>query len=246
VRKWPFTIAPSLHYSNLNGILLVRLLKFVIGVLLVPVCVVLTRTVWQLLVAAHPSALALPPGALAGIGGFLAWIAIFFLLPRPVRSYVLAHELTHALWGMALGARVSRIRVGREAGSVELSKSNFMVALAPYFFPFYTVLTVAACGLAGLFADMDPWRLWWLAGVGLTWGFHFTFTITALTQRQTDVKAHGRLFSYTVIYALNLLGIGIWIVVLAVPDWREAATRLEANSRALAGYAAGHYRAVMQ
>ena len=226
--------------------MLVRLLKILVGLLLLPVCVVLTQTAWQLLVAAHPSALTLPPGALAGIGGFLLWIAIFFLMPRPVRSYVLAHELTHALWGMALGARVSRIRVGREAGSVELSKSNFLVALAPYFFPFYTVLTVAACGLAGLFVDMAPWRLWWLAAVGFTWGFHFTFTITALTQRQTDIKAHGRLFSYTVIYALNLLGIGIWIVVLAVPDWREAAARLEGNSRALVAWAADRYRSVMQ
>ncbi len=226
--------------------MLVRLLKVLVGLLLLPVCVILTQTAWQLLVAAHPSALALPPGALAGIGGFLAWIAIFFLMPRPVRSYVLAHELTHALWGMALGARVSRIRVGREAGSVELSKSNFLVALAPYFFPFYTVLTVAACGLAGLFMDMEPWRLWWLAAVGFTWGFHFTFTITALTQRQTDIKAHGRLFSYTVIYALNLLGIGIWIVVLAAPDWRGAAARLEGNSRALVEWAVDQYRIIMQ
>ena len=38
-----------------------------------------------------------------------------------------------------------------------------------------------------------------------------------LRHRQPDIIAHGRLFSYTVIYILNLFGIGLWIVAVAAP-----------------------------
>ncbi len=214
-----------------------RLLKLLCGLALLPACVVLTQSLWHVIGQAHPAAEALPPGARALLGGFLLWIAIFFLLPRPFRTYVLAHELTHALWGLLMGARIARIRVAQNAGSVELSKTNFWIALAPYFFPFYTVLTVLAYTLADLVADPRPWRLWWLGAVGLTWGFHFTFTIVALTLKQSDIRAHGHLFSYTVIYAMNALGIGLWIVMVSEVTFAEAFARLQDDSLRLAARA---------
>lgn len=146
--------------------------------------------------------------------GFLTWVVIFFLLPRPSRTYVLGHELTHALWAIMMGGRVGKMKVGSKGGHVELTKSNFIITLAPYFFPFYTVLVVTAYYLAGNWLDLEDDRVWWLAAIGLTWSFHITFTIHMLSQHQPDVQEHGRIFSFTVIYIMNVLVIALLMIIL--------------------------------
>lgn len=163
--------------------------------------------------------------------GFLLWLAIYFLLPRPVWSYVLAHELTHALWGALMGARIGRVRVSRAGGSVQLSESNFLVALAPYFFPLYTILVILLYALLALFFEMRPYEPVWLGLVGLTWGFHLTFTLATLKQRQPDILQHGRLFSYALIYLFNVLGIGLWIGLTTSLGPERVAQQLLRSSR---------------
>jgi hypothetical protein len=193
-----------------------RLLRFMIGVAFLPLCWVVTRTAMSLTQHAHLGTDHLiPPSTLALGGGFLAWLAVFYLLPTPVRSYVLAHELTHAIWATLMGARVSKIKVKKQSGYVALSKTNFLIALAPYFFPLYTMIVIAAYGVSSMYADVSRFLLLWLGVVGFTWGFHFTFTITTLMQHQTDVHQYGRLFSYTVIYFANVAGICIWIAAVS-------------------------------
>jgi hypothetical protein len=146
--------------------------------------------------------------------GFLVWVLVFFLLPRPFRTYVLGHELTHALWAMMMGGRVGRIKIGKTGGHVELSKSNFIITLAPYFFPLYTALVIAGYYLAGYWFNTDAYYLWWLAAIGLTWSFHITFTIHMLSQHQPDVQEHGRIFSFTIIYIMNLIVIALLMTML--------------------------------
>ena len=192
------------------------LLRFLVGLALVPACVVVTRTALSLLVAAQPESLAVvPPSAWAVGGGYAVWMVVYFALPLPVRSYVLAHELTHALWAWLMGARVLNLRVEKEKGSVTLSQSNFLIALAPYFFPLYTVLVIAAYYIMSVFWDVERFELTWLALIGFSWGFHLTFTVRTLMQRQSDIQEYGRLFSYTVIYLVNLLGICLWFIVVS-------------------------------
>ena len=193
-----------------------KAVRFIFGLVLIPVCWAFTQTAIELTTRIQPdTSLLIPPSAWALGGGYLLWLAIYFLLPRPVRTYVLAHELTHALWGWLMGARVMKLNVSKSGGSVTLSKSNFWIALAPYFFPFYTVLTILIYYLLSLFFNLEPYHLTWLALVGFTWGFHLTFTITTLMQHQTDIQENGYLFSYALIYALNVLGICIWILLVS-------------------------------
>lgn len=193
---------------------MLKFIKFIIGFLLLPVCVVASQVLWGLLeTAARPAAAALlPVPALALLAGFMLWLAVFSLFPRPVRSYILAHELTHALWGLLMGASISKISVKEDHGAVVLSKTNFLITLAPYFFPLYTVLAIGLYYLLGLFWDVTRFYLLWLGLVGATWGFHLTFTVSALLQRQTDIREQGRLFSYTVIYLANVIGICGWVI----------------------------------
>jgi hypothetical protein len=196
--------------------MLMRLARFLIGALLLPVCWIVSLTVSELMVLVQPtSTSAIPPSVFAFGGGFLLWVIIFLVLPRPIRTYVLAHELTHALWGVLRGARVKNIRVSKDQGSVTLTKSDFLITLAPYFFPLYTFIVIVAYYILSIFIVMHPYELIWLGLVGFTWGFHFCFTITTLMQTQSDIKECGYLFSYTIIYMFNVFGITLWVVLVS-------------------------------
>lgn len=206
---------------------MVRFLKLLAGLGLLPVCVAATWSVVRLVQSIQPPAAGQVPAAAAWlVGGFLLWLFLFFVTPRPVRTYVLAHELTHALWGWVMGARVSRLRVSARGGSVHVSKNNFLISLAPYFFPLYTVLAIAAYYLLSVFFDLRAYEPFWLAVVGFTWCFHLTFTATTLLQHQPDIRQNGRLFSYALIYLMNVLGIGLWIVLVASPTLQGFASLL--------------------
>ncbi len=196
---------------------MVRFLKMLAGLALLPGCWAVSAAVYTLYGTSVDTGSAAGWEAWALPIGFAAWVATYFLLPRPVRAYVLGHELTHALWALMMGARIGRMKIGRTGGHVMLSKSNFLITLAPYFFPFYTFLVIAAYYLAGLWIDVEGSRAWWLVAVGATWSFHITFTLGMLAQHQPDVKEHGRIFSYTVIYIANVLAIGCWLVAVGSP-----------------------------
>ena len=210
-----------------------KVIKFLLGLILLPFCVAATRAVLELVRELGVSSLGeIARGAWWLAGGFVLWVVLFFALSRPIRTYVLAHELTHAFWGILMGAKVSKLRVSRRGGSVTLSKTNFLITLAPYFFPFYTMLALAVYTGLTYFFDLTTYEPFWLGVVGLTWAFHLTFTVTTLMEHQPDIAEHGRVFSYAVIYLFNLLGIGLWIVGVAHPtltDFSESLLRETTN-----------------
>ncbi len=209
----------SQEYVSSHGM---KLIKMFVGISLLFPSVVLTQVLWDLLLAARTNVdIFLPLPAVALVTGSMAWILLFTIFPRPLRSYILAHELTHALWGVMMGARISRIRVKADHGSVVLSKTNFLITLAPYFFPLYTVLAILVYLICSLFYDLQSYSLLWLGLVGFTWAFHVTFTINALLQRQTDIQQQGKIFSYVFIYFANVLGVCIWVVLVTTPDGRD-------------------------
>lgn len=192
-----------------------RVLRFFIGLLLVPLCVAGTQTLVSLVMGIDTGDQAVPYPLLALVSGFLLWQMIFIFLPRPVRTYVFAHELTHALWGWLMGARVSKFKVSKDKGSVTLSKTNFLITLAPYFFPLYTVLLIALYYILVIFWEVEKYHLIWLGFIGFTWGFHLSFTVITLMQQQSDIRSCGYLFSYAFIYLMNVLGICIWVVIVS-------------------------------
>jgi hypothetical protein len=103
-----------------------------------------------------------------GLGAVL-WVIAFIGLPRPLLIYVFGHELTHALWVWIMGGRVSDFRVSRTGGHIVSDKHNFFIALAPYFFPLYSIAVIAAYGAGELFANMEPYHRWLYALIGVTW-----------------------------------------------------------------------------
>jgi hypothetical protein len=194
-----------------------KFLKMLIGVGLLPFCWAVSKAVYGLYSTSGGPSMAGGWQAAALPLGFILWVLVFFLMPHPTRTYVLGHELTHALWALMMGGRVGKMKVGGSGGHVMLSKTNFAITLAPYFFPFYTFLVIGAYYLTGLSLDVEPYRAWWMGAVGFTWSFHVTFTVNMLAQRQPDIQEHGRIFSYAVIYIMNVLVIGIWMVLVGAP-----------------------------
>jgi len=191
-----------------------RWVKLFIALLLLPACAGLTAVAWQ----AGRTLLAgtnLGP-ALAFGAGYLLWLLVFVFLPKPIRTYVLAHELTHAIWALLMGARVSGLTVRKAGGQVRTSKTNWAITLAPYFFPFYAVLFMAGFFIVHAIWDLTPyfWILFFLIGLG--WSFHVTFTIMVLfTVSQPDVQSQGALFSAVVIYLMNLLTMIVTATILS-------------------------------
>lgn len=210
-----------------------RLLRFITGLLLLPLCAAVTKTLAGLVTGLETGEQAVPYQVIALVCGFLLWQLIFIFLPRPVRTYIFAHELTHALWGWFMGARISRFRVSRDNGSVTLSKTNFLVTLAPYFFPLYTVLLIAVYYALLPFFDVERFNSLWLGLVGFTWGFHLSFTVITLMQKQSDIRSCGHLFSYAFIYLMNVAGICIWVVLVSEATFLRMAGLFLENSATL-------------
>ena len=137
--------------------------------------------------------------------GAAAYALLHLFLHRPITTYVFGHELTHALWALATGHKVGRIQVGKESGQVETEGTNFIVRLAPYFFPLYTLILVGGWLLAELvWPELRPHRGWLFAGMGFTYAFHALLTIHSLKAGQSDLAAEGLFFSLALIAAVNL------------------------------------------
>jgi hypothetical protein len=191
-----------------------RWVKFVVAVFLLPVCAILTQTFFTVFARATVTH-RLWAGQefwFFSLGAIL-WLIAFFGLPRPMLVYVFGHELTHALWVVLMGGRVSRFRVGREGGHIVTDRNNFWIALAPYFFPLYSLIVIAGYGILGLFFNVQPYGRLLYAVIGATWAFHFTFTCWMIPKKQTDLTDHGTFFSLVVIYLMNLALLSVMLVL---------------------------------
>jgi hypothetical protein len=184
--------------------------KTIIGVLLLPFCLGAARALWLVLRASA--------GAenfwIAAGAGAACWIAIYLLLPKPMLAYVFGHELTHAIWTWLFGGKVKKFRASSGGGHVVVSKSNFLIALAPYFFPVYIFLIVATFWLGNLFWHWGPFSVWFHSVVGAAYAFHATLTWHVLKTRQADIAQQGHLFSAVIIFLGNALVLLVGIPLL--------------------------------
>ena len=136
----------------------------------------------------------------AGAAGYFLFQLIFF---RPVRTYVIGHELTHAMAGILSGARLKKFKVASSGGSVVLTKTNIFITLAPYFIPIYTVLLIIVYWAGGKFWAFDNYHSLFLFLAGFSLSFHFGLTYFALAQGQSDLKQFGVFFSGVIIVLVN-------------------------------------------
>lgn len=137
--------------------------------------------------------------------GFLAFALLFVFRRIPARTYVAVHEATHAVFGIMFGAKISKLRIGDESGSVDISRRNAAILLSPYFFPLPLVAVLGLRALCGAFVPLgaSPAGIFFSVITGAAWSFHFCWTVNALLQWQTDLDAYGFFFSTVLLTALN-------------------------------------------
>jgi len=186
-----------------------RILKALMGLALVPFCAGFT---WQL-GTTLVSVTYRPDLPYYFIAGGIAYLAMHVLFRKPILTYVVGHELTHALFAVLFGGSVKSFQAGERGGRVTITKSNFIITLAPYFFPLYTFVAIVLHRLAVVFHIQGA--LGWLVFLaGATFGFHVILTLQFLRIDQNDIKEQGAIFSYPLIYLFNVVFCALLIYIL--------------------------------
>jgi hypothetical protein len=173
--------------------------KLFVAICLLPVCAGAAMALWKVLRASGTADTTWIPF----LGGAACWCVIFFLLPKPMWIYVFGHELTHALWTWLFRGKVQRMKVTSSGGHVVVSKTNFLITLAPYFFPLYAAIVIAVFALGHLIWNWQTYFVYFDLLLGAAYAFHVTLTFHTLQTRQSDITSQGYLFSAVVIFLGN-------------------------------------------
>ncbi|MGB2630880.1 MAG: hypothetical protein WBD24_06290 [Candidatus Omnitrophota bacterium] len=184
-----------------------RILKTLVGILLLPVAVGTGTAFYVLISSIEPAS-----GSLHILErGVLIYLLVHVFVMRPAYLYVLGHEFVHVLATWLCGGKVLSFNVTPSSGNVVTSKTNFFIELSPYFVPFYTLLL----GLIFLVLRSTDIYIPHLSGIflfliGVTLAFHFVMTTEVLKVQQSDIAKSGFIFSMVLIFIGNL------IIVMAV------------------------------
>lgn len=187
-----------------------KVVKFFYGILLLPLCYGLFRTLLYVIVNIEFSN-KLVYAFLSGAGLYLI---LHFVLYKPIRIYVIGHELVHAISAYICGGKVKKLRIGSSYGSVNVDKVNTFIALSPYFVPFYSLIVMIIWILVKyLFKLNVPIEILTFL-LGFTIMFHIVLTLYAIYIGQQDFKISGWLFSIVLIFIINcLILISIFLIL---------------------------------
>lgn len=184
---------------------IVKWLKRLLGLALLPFVAALLLVLNDVVQAWIPTGGWRQTSFIWGAGGFGLWLVVYAFLPRPMWLYVLGHELTHA-WAVFLcGGKVYDFKVTSQGGHVKSDRLTWFIGLAPYFVPIYAVLWMMLWVSVDFWHSLRGWEWIYCGGLGLTWGFHLTFTLSMIALGQTDISEQGRVFSFACITAANVL-----------------------------------------
>ncbi|MDH4164505.1 MAG: hypothetical protein OEW15_17725 [Nitrospirota bacterium] len=190
-----------------------RIGMILLGIALVPFCI---GYGWEL--AASSVAITYEPLVPYWFfGGFLAYILVHVLFRKPILAYVVGHELTHALFAVLFGGSVRSFHASEKGGQVQITKSNFIITLAPYFFPLYTFIALAGFWIcrAGGWKGLEPP---FVLIAGAAFAFHVVLTFIFLQTDQNDIREHGAFFSYPLILLFNIILTALIIRLLLARD----------------------------
>lgn len=186
-----------------------RLFHWAIGIFLIPLCFItvitlikesgedrILETIWY-----STNLVCFVAGALL----MLSWFVLGIANDQLLYLYVLGHEMTHAMFVYVCGGRISAIHFSTEGGYVMTNKSNILIALSPYFIPFWSAVLISLHGFISLWADIPGDGLILTGLIGFTWTFHIVWTVWMIPKDQPDLKENGTFLSLMLIIFANLI-----------------------------------------
>ena len=139
---------------------------------------------------------------------------------------IFAHESTHMLAALFTFHKPKgmSIRDGQGGSFTYQGKGNWLITIAPYFFPTFPFLWM----LVGLWFEYhnQAFPTWYIMGFGFLVGYHIVSNFYQIHSEQTDFKKAGYLFSMMFIPGANLFVMGyLWVFVLkgwsGFPLWNK-------------------------
>ena len=138
-------------------------------------------------------------------------IVIWLLVPGLGGSFlsILEHETTHMLFAVLTFHSPKDINIKRGFGGnfIYTGRGNWLISIAPYFFPTSAALVIGAGGFYAFFNQVPPQSYWLI--LGLMTGYHLISTLDEIHLGQTDFKAAGYLFSLLFLPGINLITYGL-------------------------------------
>ena len=121
---------------------------------------------------------------------------------------VLAHELTHALFAFLTFHRVKGISINQDDSGGNMAfegEGNWLIIIAPYFFPFFGVIAMITISIYTIFAPMN---LILNSVMGFMIGYHLDTVGSQIHEKQTDLPKVGYPFCVVFLLPANLWMIG--------------------------------------
>lgn len=208
--------------------LVTRLLRWMAGLFLLPVCGV---TLWTFLSRFTQATLHQGFWQTAAFwyfcaGGVLmtAWFFSGLLQRLFLYLYVLGHELTHSVFVVLCRGRVTDFHVSLDGGYITTNKSNLLIALSPYFVPFWSLIAVGIFSALRHTCGLPPYADKVLFGaMGATWAFHVWWTLAMIPREQPDLRENGVFLSLVIIIFANLCVLVALLCLAAPAPWRAFA-----------------------
>lgn len=174
-------------------------IKFIIGILSIPVTYAVTKAFYINFVMINEVAANLR----YFIWGLVAYAVLHLLFYKPAYLYVLGHEAVHAGMAWLFGGRIKSFKVSKDGGKVATDKSNFIIELAPYFFPIYTIIITVIYFVVSQSYPVNGAIFLFL--IGFTLAFHIIATVEIMKVKQPDIVKSGYMFSIVIVYIVNII-----------------------------------------
>ena len=142
-------------------------------------------------------------------GGFMCFFIARTFMDSSVRTSmeVLAHELTHALFAVLTLHKVKGISINQDDSGGSMSfegEGNWLIVIAPYFFPFFPLLAMISISIYTYFA---PTNILLNFVLGFVIGYHVDVVCSQIHEKQTDLPKVGYKFC-----AIFLLPANFWMI----------------------------------
>ena len=145
------------------------------------------------------------------LGGAIGYLFVHFLLRKPERMYLWAHEFTHLFVAKLFMRKVHGFHItSRSGGKVVIDRTNVAIDLAPYSMPLYNAMALLP---VMLFREEGAARKIYLGVAAFLFSMHICFSVEGFIDGQPDVRRSGRIFSLAVV----ALAVMLWAPVLTAP-----------------------------